>query len=88
MLKMGGFWYISTSSGQNGSENSWEVKGAVEWQLKGRDMVILSQELFKTMWLGYRVDCLFITPCASSLTNSGNLRIRREWDDGQLRVKT
>lgn len=55
-------------------------------------MVILSQKLFKTMWSGYRVDCLLIIPCASPLTNSGNLWILRkgmgQWADKGQNLNT
>ena len=78
LMLNGWFYDILTPSGQNGSRNCWGEKGAVEWQQKGRDMVTLSQKLFKTMWSGYRVDCFLITPCASPLTNSGNLWILRK----------
>lgn len=62
----------------------WKQKLPEGWrvlwggQQKGRDMVILSQKLFKTIWSGYWVDFLLITPCVSPLTNSVTFWILRK----------
>lgn len=64
------------------------TEGEEDGQQKGRDMVILSPKLFKTIWSGSWVDWLLIAPCVSPLTNRISRYSEREWDNGQLRVKT